>query len=219
MIWYILRSENWGERMWPRIGIFDDEDVACLILKNLIMKKLELSDVICKVPHRINEWMWMFTWIWFKDLLRYNFDFDVYLPTYKMALQRPYVWSNEQKSDFIISCIKWITKWMTPFCFIQHIKGGEYSQEDTKLEVIDWKQRLLTLIWLLKWEVAVIIDWKEYYWDDLSEDVKYKITWNDIKSNVWFEYQGWTDKDKINWFKNINFSWTPMDKEHIGKFI
>lgn len=176
------------------------------------MKKLELNEIITKIPHRINEWMWMFYAISFYDLLEWEFDFDVYLPKYKCNLQREYIWTNEQKSEFLLSCIKWITSWMTPFCLIEDRKNWR------KVEVIDWKQRLLTLIWLLKWEVFIEFNWNKYYWNDLSKECQYNISRHWIKSNIWFAFDWWTDDDKLNWFKKVNFTWTPLDKKHLNKF-
>ena len=35
-----------------------------------------------------------------------TYDFDVYLPTMKMNLQRPLVWTDEQKQAFIIAVLQ-----------------------------------------------------------------------------------------------------------------
>jgi len=176
------------------------------------MATLQLEDIYKKIPHRINEWMWNFLSISFEDILDWEFDFDIFLPTYGKNLQRPLVWTQEQKSEFLISCLKWITSWMTPFCLIEDRDNWK------KAEVIDWKQRLSTLIWFLKWEIFIDINGNKYFWNDLSKECKYRISWHWIKSNIWFAYDWWTDDDKLNWFKQVNFAGTPQDKDYMNSF-
>jgi hypothetical protein len=178
------------------------------------MKKLEITDVVQTIPHYINEWIWLFIWIWFKDLLNTRFDFDVKLDTYWLNLQRKYVWNDLQKSEFLLSIIKWNTKWITPFCLIE---TNEW--DDKYFQVIDGKQRLMTIIDFLLWKTYIVFNNKQYYWNDLSSECQYAITWHWIKSNVAYQWDWWTDEDKLNWFKRVNFTWTPVEKNHLDKFI
>ena len=70
------------------------------------MPKLQLSDVRKKMPFHINYGLSAFT---MRDLLdrgHYDLDFDVYLPSKKMNLQRPFCWTLGQKQELIMSLLK-----------------------------------------------------------------------------------------------------------------
>ena len=70
------------------------------------------------------------------SIARLTFDFDVYLPSKTMNLQRPLVWTQAQKEALIESII--VKRFIPPISAI-------YTDESV-YQVIDGKQRLTTLI-------------------------------------------------------------------------
>jgi uncharacterized protein with ParB-like and HNH nuclease domain len=72
-------------------------------------------------------------------------DYDVYLPSIDMNLQRGYVWTLLQKQALIISMLKGIK--MPHMVFVQ--------KENYILEVIDGKQRLSTMVDFCKNEFQI----------------------------------------------------------------
>ena len=100
----------------------------------------------------------------------------------------------------------------------------------TKIEVIDWKQRLNTIIEFIENKFPLEINWQKYFYKDL-EKINVNLHWNDLSfANMYFDK--WmieaytinvyksnpiTDEDKIKLFETINWTWTPQDLEHIEK--
>ena len=107
---------------------------------------------------------------------------------------------------------------MTPFCLVQ-LNDWLDKDRTRKYQVIDWKQRLMTLIWFIKWEFPLFFNWNNYYRNDLDDRIQYEISRHSIKSNIAYDFDWLTDDDKLERFKRVNFTGTPMDKEHLDKFI
>lgn len=156
---------------------------------------------------------------WNEEELYKKFDFDVYLPSKKKNLQRPLVWTLEQKQSFILYLIK-NEKFNPP---IAVIAKREREEMTTHYEVIDWKQRLSTLISFYKNEFPIEINWYKYYRKDLSQDILRKyLDWIYILGYIVYE-DYWvnhekrtiTDDEKIEWFKQLNFLGTPQDIKHL----
>ena len=168
-----------------------------------------------------------------KELER-KFDFDVYLPTKKKNLQRPLVWTLLQKQSFILNLI--MTGKFSPYIAV--IRKKDQENYSSNYEVIDWKQRLTTLISFYKNEFPIEINGYEYYRKDLDESFE-EIAWNRQMSltkkyldsiyitgytaqEIYFkdnEKKVISDEDKIEWFKQLNFLWTPQDKKHLENLI
>ena len=96
-----------------------------------------------------------------------------------------------------------------------------FISHDMIYQVIDGKQRLDAFKGFYNNLFDIIIDDESYYFKDLPDDyqrviggymIPYYIVHDDY-TNVS------TDDDKIQWFKFINYAGTPMDKEHMKKFI
>lgn len=140
----------------------------------------------------------------------WTIDDDVFLPSYNINLQREYCWTIEQKRELIISIL--MKRYIPRLAFICH---------DMIYQVIDGKQRLDAFKGFYNNLFDIIIDDESYYFKDLPDDyqrviggymIPYYIVHDDY-TNVS------TDDDKIQWFKFINYAGTPMDKEHMKKFI
>lgn len=140
-----------------------------------------------------------------KGVLRHQFDFDVYLPSKGMNLQRPLVWSIEQKRSLIESVI--IRRSIPPISVVLTV--------DDVYQVIDGKQRLSAFIDFIQGR----FDFCGYYCDDLPNDYLGQIKRHFITAYRLCEYSTLevSDDDKIEWFQWINFAGTPQDMEHMAK--
>ena len=137
-------------------------------------------------------------------VLRKKFDFDVYLPSRKMNLQRPLVWSLDQKRSLIESVI--IRRAIPPISVVQKIN-------DT-YQVIDGKQRLSAFIEYVQGG----FDFCGYYCDDLPQDYLGQIKRHFVCAYRLCEYEiPISDDDKIEWFRWINFAGTPQDINHMER--
>ena len=143
-------------------------------------------------------------------LLRKSIDFDVYLPSINKNLQRPLVWTLEQKRELIWSVI--IGRRIPELSII--------NRYDDTLEIIDGKQRLSTLIDFYTNKFTIEEDGVEYFLKDLPEEFQllfesYYINYCEI-----LEWEKpFSDEFKIGWFKQINFAGTPQEKEHLDSLV
>ncbi len=143
-------------------------------------------------------------------------DWDVYLPSKKMNLQRPFVWSIDQKRELIWSML--IGRHIPHMALINAV-DKENENKDIYL-VIDGKQRLSTMIDFVDGKFTIEIEGGEYYFNQLPNDYQLAI------QHYYFRYyvvnEPWekriTDDEKISWFMFINYAGTPQDKEHLDKF-
>jgi len=146
-----------------------------------------------------------------------NIDFDVYLPTLGINLQRDYVWTIDQKRELIWSVL--MNRHIPRMAMLNVISG----KEDIKgtYQVIDGKQRLSAMIDFYKGVYSLEIDGAEYYFKDLPEDYQRVISGFMFPYYIVNEDYGnkFTDEDKINWFRYINFAGTPQDADHMKRLI
>ena len=180
-------------------------------------KPLQLSDVRTKLPFNINYGMGDIS---IKNILDPNWDiiidWDVYLPTKKMNLQRGFVWSLNQKRELIYSVFKGIQ--LPPISVIQY-------RDNTKTityKIIDGKQRLSTILSFVKNEFTILWNNQEYLFNELDHSIKGEFLYHGlIRANIGYEYDDdlISDDDKIKWFNLINFTGTPQDKEHMDKLL
>lgn len=140
-------------------------------------------------------------------------DWDVYLPTKGKNLQRPFVWTIEQKRELIWSIL--MGRHIPHLAFINTV--------DDVWHIIDGKQRLSSIFDFIDDKFTIIIDEKEWLFSELPHDFNLAI------NNTYFRYyvvneqynnkneiDSISDEDKIAWFKFINFSGTPQDAEHLN---
>lgn len=147
-------------------------------------------------------------------------DFEVYLPTKGIGLQRPYVWTTQQQEEFIWSII--YERSIPPVVFINH-ETSERKRSTNKqiLYVIDGKQRLMTLKRFMMNEFPIHFNGKEVYWKDMDEMCQYCISHVDIRFTEWYSYYDdpITDDEKIIIFNFYNFAGTPQEESHREKLI
>lgn len=148
-----------------------------------------------------------------KYFIRQDIDWDVFLPTKGKNLQRPLVWTLEQKRELINSVL--IGRHI-PHCAIINIVNPKDRQSDI-LQIIDGKQRLSTLVAFASDGFTLLIDGKEYLYSELPKDYQQAISYFHFRYYVVNEPydKPMTDQQKINWFKFINFAGTPQDAEHL----
>lgn len=146
---------------------------------------------------------------------RYIFDWDVYLPTKGINLQRPFVWTLFQKQQFILSLMKG-----APIPKVAVIRHEDVDKKIT-WQVIDGKQRLSTFHQFIGGEFPIIHNDVEYYFNDLDEMFQYRLNVYNFYGDVAFSYydKPISDEDKIIWFNQINFAGTPQDDEHMKKLL
>ena len=142
-----------------------------------------------------------------------NIDFDVYLPTKGRNLQRDYVWTIEQKRELIWSVL--MNRHIPRMAMLNIVSEKQYTKGT--YQVIDGKQRLSSMIDFYNGEYDLIIDEQSYYFKDLPEDYQRVIGGFMFPYYIVNEDYGnkFTDEDKINWFRYINFAGTPQDAEHL----
>ena len=144
-----------------------------------------------------------------------DIDWDVFLPTKGINLQRGFVWTLEQKRELIYSVFMGRH---IPHCAIINIVNPKDTNKDI-WQIIDGRQRLSTFYSFVNNEFTVFIGEKEFSHSELPKEYQNCI------ENFYFRYyvinEEWgkpiTDEQKIAWFKFINFAGTPQDKQHMEK--
>jgi hypothetical protein len=179
-------------------------------MKNL----LTVKEVRPELPFRINYGMGDIS---LRRNEKNDFDFDVYLPSKGINLQRPLVWTEFQKEQLVYSIFKGLK--LPNISVLKHFPTDAHRERrDYIYQVIDGKQRLTTLISFIDNEFSV--DWKGklYFFDDLHPYLQSDF-YESITSNIGFDYpnERVSDDAKIAWFEMINFAGTPQDIEHLKK--
>lgn len=175
---------------------------------------MNLSDFQPTYTHAINQRL-TFTRVSGFFTGRFFLDFNVFLPTKGINLQRPLVWTLEQKRAFILSLLK-----HRP---IQEITVVQYEDNTDKYggyhwEVIDGKQRLNTAFEFLNDKFTIVHESIEYLFSELPVDCQKQIDrWNPLVT-VHYSYSDdlISDETKIQIFEQINFLGTPQDIEHLN---
>lgn len=148
-----------------------------------------------------------------KDLIeeRIIFDFEVFLPSLGLNLQRPFVWTLIQKQQLILSILKGIH--IPPLTLIHYKDTTEAA-----FLVIDGKQRLSAMIEYIQGAFPIELGRKEYFLKDLPDDCRMELLGFWLTANVGYEYPDnrIPDSEKVRWFQLINFAGTPQDAEHFN---
>lgn len=175
--------------------------------RNNNMKELKLSDIRKEFKFSMNRGLCDFA-IGQAERYAKIIDYDVFLPSKNMNLQRPFCWSLFQKQQLIMSVLKDII--IPKMTFVKHEKT---------LQVIDGKQRLNALFGFVLGEFPIIHNGNEYYFNELDKHAKMRITTFRPISDIGYSYDDdpISDEDKIAWFEQINFLGTPQDIEHMSR--
>ena len=147
----------------------------------------------------------------------YNIDFDVFLPTKGLNLQRGFVWTIEQKRSFILSILK--DQKINSIVVVQHYEKNQIGSKSSKWEIIDGKQRLSTIFKYINNEFPIIINEGIFFFKDLPEDCQRQIEFFNLTVDVHYSYsyKPISDETKISLFEDCNWLGTPQDIEHFNK--
>jgi len=172
---------------------------------------MKLTDFQKKYKHHINKGLS------FSDISRIrkyaNFDFNVWLPTKGMNLQRELVWTPEQKTALIITMLR--NQRIAPIVVVQYDRNDDVYN----WKVIDGKQRLTTMFSFLDDEFPICVDGVEYYFSTLPPDCQRQIAHYSLYSvDVHYSYDDApiSDDTMIDLFEEINWLGTPQDIEHMN---
>lgn len=140
---------------------------------------------------------------------RLTLDLEVYLEEFGLNLQRPFVWTVEQKQSLIESVIHRNTRTIPPIAVVSRddIQHGAY-------EVIDGKQRIGALLGFISDEYLLKIFGCGYFFSDLPQEYQNWILEYPLNAYVAYDL---TDRQKIDWFTRINFAGTQQDRSHLER--
>lgn len=143
-------------------------------------------------------------------------DFNIFLPTKNINLQRNLVWSNLQKQELIMSIL--LDRFI-PKISILNIVNKNSSVSRSIFQIIDGKQRLNTIFEFVENKFTIELDGINFYFKCLPSDYQNGILNYDIGCNVIIEDYNtpFTDIKKIKWFELLNYAGTLQDIEHINK--
>lgn len=177
---------------------------------NMQKRTLKLIDVAVPFRFRMNKRTSLVVYLseLLDDRYRYEIDWDVYLPTYGVNLQRPFVWNEHQKSELIISILEEIP--IPPLSVIFY---------DHKIfKIIDGKQRLSAMIGFLKGEFPITFNGEKYYFEDFDKESKLRVAHYNPIADIAYEYPDEliSDDEKIRWFLYVNYSGTPQNHDYLN---
>lgn len=175
---------------------------------------IKLSDFQKKYRHNVNHNLS------FSHLGRLkriaDLDFDVFLESRQMNLQRGLVWTQEQKQSLILTILR--DQKISTISVVQDERLSNRNASDKyQWKVIDGKQRLTTYLSFIENEFPIEIKGVLYYFKDLPEDCQKQILWYDQYTiTVHYNYNGdIADDIMIDLFEDINWLGTPQDVEHL----
>lgn len=144
-----------------------------------------------------------------------DFDFDVFLPTKGVNLQRDLCWNSIQKESLIYTILRDMS--INSIVVCQFKERGFGTDDKYLFKVIDGKQRLTTVFDYLDNKFSINIDDKPYFFKDLPEDCQKQISWYSFRFDVHYSYSDdpISDDTLISIFEDCNFLGTPQDKNHL----
>lgn len=147
----------------------------------------------------------------------FKIDFNVFLPTKGLNLQRDFVWTIEQKQSFILSILK--DQKVNSIVVIQHYNRNLEGTRGSSWDVIDGKQRLSTIFDYIDNKFPITIDEGIFFFKDLPKDCQKQIEFFDLKVDVHYSYPEKliSDDTKISLFEDCNWLGTPQDIEHFKR--
>lgn len=146
-------------------------------------------------------------------------DFDVPLLLNGVAknLQRPLVWTLEQKQELIATVLKCAKLPLFVICTVldERVKNAQQFYQ-----IIDGKQRLSSILDFVNNKFPINFGGVSYHFKDLDLFTQNLIILTNIDASVCHDYIDETghtisDMDKLTMFEFINFKGTPMDAEHL----
>lgn len=183
------------------------------------MKKVTLKDFKFESKLEIHKGRSLFR---LKDVLEKSsfikIDYDVFLKTRSLNLQRDFVWSLSKRQQFILSILKGFE--IAPISVMIRRDDGIGRRET--YQIIDGKQRLSTVIDFVLNEFSIEYNGVDYHYSDFVKfDPEFRRLFmlKDWIADVVYdyEYSPISDAEKIAWFERINFLHEPQDVDHLKK--
>lgn len=175
------------------------------------MNKLKLSDVRKEFKFTMNKGIAFDGFdLWSKCKHQIVVDYDVFLPSKGMNLQRPFVWTLHQNQELIVSILKGNA--IPKISVIQH-RNTDIVTERTN-QIIDGKQRINAYKQFIDGNFALT---SGHSFDDLDNDAQQCLLRFWFSADTAYSYNDApiSDDDKIAWFEQINFTGTPQDEQHL----
>lgn len=175
--------------------------------------KLSINKFQRKYQHHINLELSMSPIIRLANVDRYNFDFDVWLPSKQMNLQRPLVWTPIQKEQLILSMLKGLH--IPKFVMVEH----RATEKTAIYQIIDGKQRLTTMFAFVRNEFPIPVEGQNYFFTDLDAECQDKVSGFYPVFDIHYSYfdEPISDETKIAIFEQVNFLGTPQDINHLNQ--
>jgi hypothetical protein len=136
-------------------------------------------------------------------------DFDVYLPSRGINLQRPFIWKDYQKRELIMSILLQRD--------IPVIAIASYERNDDEIKcIVDGKQRLGAFLDFIEDKFTINLEGEDFTCSKLK-----RLAPDYYKAIVKFFIEGkiaydLSEEQLIEWFKIINFAGTVQDQQHIS---
>jgi hypothetical protein len=152
-------------------------------------------------------------------------DFDVFMPTFGINLQRPLVWEkdaiekglNQYHHHRIL--IESIFGYNDIGRFVIHKKFVDYEPY-LIYQVVDGKQRINAIYDFIDNKFGVIRGGIEYFYRDIP--IRDRRRFQNTIANVAYvgtEHTILSDQDLVNLFLNTNIAGVPQDSNHIQKLL
>ncbi|WIC41492.1 hypothetical protein MA9V1_228 [Chryseobacterium phage MA9V-1] len=183
--------------------------MATLTLEHLKTSKF-LSSIKGPVSYSIAD-----IFIRYDDLL--TVDFDIMLDS-GIPLQRPQVWTLEQKQELIKSIL--FEQFVPPISMIIYkSEPGQGAKTIETYKIVDGKQRLLACKQFINNEFSIEINGESFYFKDFDKMATYRLIYSfSFDCKVYYEYDDCrlSDAQLIEWFEFVNFSGTPQEASHLN---
>lgn len=165
--------------------------------------KVYISDKIKSQNIYISEFI--------KDKSISNIDFEVYLDSNSINLQTKFSWGIPKRKSLIKSIF--IGRDIGSIAIIKKREG--FEMYDT-FQVVDGKERLLSIIYYTNNVFPVNLKGKCYYYKDLAESLKLAIDEYSINIKHISNYPLMTEEEKIKWYIHLNYPKNKTHEKHIG---
>lgn len=139
-------------------------------------------------------------------------DFNVWLPSRQMNLQRDLCWTPLQKEQLIWSLVR--GRKIPPVAICQMRKEG--NEQHRILQVIDGKQRINAIYEFLTDQFPIYWEGKAFYRSELPDEYRGIFGYRPLFGHIAYDL---TEDQKVQWFLQINFMGTPQDESHCRKLV
>lgn len=179
------------------------------------MKIFDIKKIRPELPFKIKHTSLSVPLVYERKMRGVHVDFDVYLETLDINLQRPFVWSIDQKREFIVSLLKGVS--IPPLAIVVY----RPSKIETVYKIIDGKQRLSTLFSFIDGEFSIYCGDDEFFFNELPDGIQQLLLRWEPNCQVAYSYpfDNISDDGLMKWFLMLNFAGTPQDRAHLNDLL